>query len=374
MGDKVLLFNEDTKFDNQFRRLLYNDRIKTRKEILLLYDQVKKDFPFIKYTFPSLKQYQMKNVFVDCYYYNNIFFKNNSWVLNKGLNLYLDFMQRMVNNPLLSNNGYEKKTIFIPILDWNNKDTEIWNYRQSINPMSCIYQLMYTDSRNKLLNTFGDINIIFIGTNKYFKLNFKELIDSDINFKRSSLKFKTFLTKIIKNEEFDLSDIDTTVENNETPKVIRTKLADKIELSKGVDLTPQLADIDDLKKKNNSIFANPDNIKSTEEKNKDDISKATLNKDDKGKINKKEIDIKNLANKIDIASSDSKSEEDALDKLDYTDKIKEILIDLDSYSDNKVDITAGRALRINKLDRKLLSTKLKIYYPRIVIKKFKQLN
>ena len=77
-GDKVILFNEDAKNDPQLRKLLYTDRMKTRQEVILLYDQVKKDFPFIKYTFPDIEKYQQKNIFIDLYFYNNLFFQNNT--------------------------------------------------------------------------------------------------------------------------------------------------------------------------------------------------------------------------------------------------------------------------------------------------------
>ena len=347
-GDKLILFSEDVKNDAQLKKLLYTDRMKTRQEVILLYDQVKKDFPFIKYTFPDIEKYQQKNLFVDLYFYNNLFFENNTWVLNKGLNLYLDFMARTINSKKIESAGYEKKTIFIPVNDWNNtNDASVWNYKKSLNPMSLIYQLMISGADRKLLDIFGDVDILFIGSNKYFKINFKSLYDEKIEFKKIAVKFKMFLIKICKNEEFDLSDVDTTADNADSEEVIKAKIADKIELSKGVDITPQLAEVKD--KKNTGKSKN-----TQEEKN---ISKATLN-DPNNKNEELKKDIEKLADVVDDVSSRSKSEEDALDMMD-TDYIKKILLDIDSKSGDSVDITSSRAARMSELDQKLLSTELK---------------
>lgn len=370
-GDKVILFNEDAKNDAQLRRLLYADRMKSRQEVLLLYDQVKKDFPFIKYTFPDIEKYQQKNVFVDLYFYNNLFFQNNTWILNKGLNLYLDFIQRMINNPKIS---YEKKTIFIPVQDWDlNHNGTIWNYRVSLNPLSLIYQLMTTNMNKKLVDTFKDLDIIFVGSNNYFKINFEQLVQEKVEFKKVAIKFKMFLIKMCKNEEFDQSDIDTSSDNDESENIIKAKLVDRIELSKGVDITPQLAEIEDKKKKDNKKETVPvdgyvyyyssqksDDAKKQDSKNVDSekvISKGTLNKSDPEDKEAK-LKVTKLAQAVDNVSSYAKSEEDALDQLDNF-EIRRILMDLDSHADDKVDITAGRAARITELDRKLMATEIK---------------
>ena len=185
MGDKVLFFNEDAN-DSQLRKMIFVNRLKTRQELLTLYDQVKSNIPFIKFTFPEIQKYQGKNLFVDLSYYNKIFFENNSWVLNKGLNLYLIYMDRLLNDPELKSNGYQKKTIIIPINDWSS-DQSIWNYRVSLNPLSIIYHLMINGMENKLAETFGNTNILFTTNGSYFKINFSELDQKE--YKRLALKF-----------------------------------------------------------------------------------------------------------------------------------------------------------------------------------------
>ncbi len=81
--------------------------------------------------------------FFDLYYYNTVFFENNKWIAKKGLSLYTDFMTRLINHPVIKNGGYSKKTIFIPVADWDfTKDGMVWNYHKAINPISCIYQMI----------------------------------------------------------------------------------------------------------------------------------------------------------------------------------------------------------------------------------------
>lgn len=358
-GDKLIFFNEDAKNDAKLKKLLYNDRIKQRKEVLLLYDNVKKDLPYIKYTYPELKQYIKRNVFVDLYFYNKVFFENNDWVLNKGLLLYLDFIDKLINNPNLKNNGYEKKTVFIPINDWNNTNNySLWNYRLSINPLSAMYQLMYTEDI-RLKKIFGNTNIIFVGNNNYFKINFSELDQK--NMKIYANKFRLFLIKICKNEEFDLEDVDTAADTI-TPKAIRTNIIDKIDMNRGVDLTPELDKIDKEKEKTRNLKIGSTNIDSIlksnnkDEKNDKIISKLTLNKNDTDNDKSKNIATK-LAYDIDTITAFAKSEEEALNDLDNLDT-KKLLIGLGSGNDDKVDISAGRAARMTELDKKLLDSKL----------------
>ena len=74
--------------NNQMRKLLFKDRIRLRKDLLLLLDRVKEENEWIKYAFPMTSKYLNRNLFVDLYYYNAIFFENNTWVAKKGFNLH----------------------------------------------------------------------------------------------------------------------------------------------------------------------------------------------------------------------------------------------------------------------------------------------
>ena len=361
LGDKILFFNEDIN-DTQIYKMVYPNRMKQRKELILLYEEIKKDIPDIKYTFVDISKYKNKNLFIDLYFYNKIFFENNNWILNKGMNLYIHFMNRLLNDPELKSNGYQKRTIVIPVNDWS-RDPLIWNYRNSLNPMSVIYQLMNSGMENRLAELFGDTNIIFLGTNGYFKINFSEIDKGEI--KKVASTFKLFLVKMVKNETFDYSDIDTTADNSSDPDVIKTNIIDKIELSKGIDLTPTISAVRKDKtllnnKKNvtNTTISTNDIVDTEVPSSKDNISKLSLNQPKKFEDNKKEANIKKLAKVIDDIGDISKSEDDAWDELD-TDEIKQLIVDIDLNSDDKPDISAGRASRITELDKKLMDTEIK---------------
>lgn len=375
LGDKMLFFNEASKKtpnDSRLKKLLYASRIKNRKELLLILDKVKADIPFIKYAFPDMKKYTGRNLFVDLYYYNAIFFQNNNWVLQRGLSLYIDFMTRLINHPNLKQNGYNYKTIFIPVSDWDKlRDGSVWNMRKSINPISCIYQMMNTAQLGQLKKIFGKNNIVFIASDKYFKINFSEIDAKDL--KRLTQKFKLFCIKICRNEEFDMSDIDTTGDNVDSSEVIQAKLIDKIEKSKGIDLTPHVASA--ITKKNLNPAKNIDTSNTLVSKvSVGDVDVTSQDKATTDKINnnkfrddsenygdegesQRDKDVETLAAAIAKASEDNDNEDDAEDDLD-DDEIKRILTDL-SGEDDAVNISASRAARITELDEKLMKKQIK---------------
>ena len=312
-----------------------------------------------------MKKYLNRNLFIDLYYYNSIFFQNNTWILKKGLSLYTDFMTRLINHPNLHQNGYNYKTIFIPVADWDKfRDASVWNIRKSINPISCIYQMMFLGQISQLKNIFD----------KYFKINFSELDAKDL--KRLTQKFKLFCIKICRNEEFDDVDIDTTGDNIDSSEVIKAKLIDKIEKVKGIDLTQQVAAVSKNKIENkekeidttNSLVSkvtNGTNVKpeltSQSNKNKGNI-KVDARRDESEKYEdegetQRDKDIETLAAAINKASEENDNEEGAEDDLDE-DEIKKILLSLSGEDDN-VNISAARAARITELDEKLMSKQVK---------------
>ena len=191
MEDKVIFLGEASANDTKLREILYSSRIKQRKELILLYDQLKLDVPYIQYTFTETSRYQGKNLFVDLYYYNKIFFENNTWFANKGMRLYLDLLTRLINHQNINPSIYKKKTIIIPIADWSN-DTNIWNYRYSLNPISIIYQLMINGMKSSLDKIFGSNDILFLAKDKYFKINFSELDFGNIKKLANTFKLESF--------------------------------------------------------------------------------------------------------------------------------------------------------------------------------------
>jgi len=379
IGNRVMFLNEDAKNDSQLRRILFQSRLKQRKNVLVKFDQVKADCPFIKYTFPELKKYQMRNVFVDLYYYNEVFAKNNVWGSFKGLNLYMDFIERLLTKSInLEQFGYKKKVIFIPIKEYDiNHNASVWNFRININPISAIYWFMFRNEVNKLRRIFGNNDIIFVGDSRYFKMNFSRITDKDA--KKMSMKFRMFITKICKGEEFDVEDIDTSADTDSS-EVIAAKIVDKIELSKGVDITPKVAiataanNIDlnlpkdrpftdkELKKAVLSKQVKVQKVEDKVDEDQDKVVNSKLSQSNNTKDNiisnkiKTDKDLETLANKVVKAANSTTSEDDALDYMD-DEEIRKILIDLDNTSDsNEVVISDERKARMSELEKKVMDS------------------
>ena len=397
LGDKILFFNEATNAnDARLKKLLFKQRIRYRKEVLLLLDKVKDLNPWIKFAFPEIAKYKSKNIFMDLYYYNAIFFQNNTWQAKRGFNLYLDFVDRLINHPVLKQGGYKKKTIFIPVLDWDTtKDGMLWNYRKNINPISCIYQLMF-DGSNTINKIFGNTDVVFVGSDNYFKINFSQLDQKE--FKKLSIKFKLFVNKMCKNEEFDGEDVEEVSDSKESKEVIAAKLVDKVELTKGVDLTKKVATamknkedesiISTVAKKNGmgitptkdelakldkvvnkkadiagKCLTNSDSISldATKKKVTDDLELDDYSEEEDIET---EEDLDKLADDIATASDNYDNEEDAADYVDANsedgenlsdEELKDILLSGDG---DDVDISEARSERIKQLNEQVLDKKI----------------
>lgn len=333
----VLLFNNDnlllegnTKYNPVLKRLLYNERYKNNKEIFELYDVIKANCKDIKYSFIDIDKYHSRNIFIDLFNYNKLFLKNNIWKLDKGLDLYLDLLARLLDSAILEKHGYEKFTVFVPIESWastvNNID-DLFDYKKSINPISMITRFikMHPD---KLL-FLKDIDFIFIGKNGYFKC------------KPSTLDKKTYhlflncVNKLVSN-----SIIQDDNPNIESTKSIKANVVSKIE---------NLGKLN-LDKSSNSLVNNKtssNNIKNTSEPLSD------KNSEDNNLSNTEIID-----KKIDYAASSSKDTQETMDKLNDDEEFKQLLADL--YADEgEVKVSQARASRIVDLQNEFLKEKIK---------------
>lgn len=374
VGDIITFFDEAGKYDTEIRRLLYAERLKQRTDLLVILNQVKEDNIWIKYAYPDLHRYQQRNIFIDLYYYNELFFKNNVWKNVRGYSLYLELLGRLINDPRITKAGYERKTIFIPVLDWNhNPNTKMWIYREDINPISIIYELMRTNSP-LLKNIFGNTDIVFFDKTRFFKLNFSMVED----IKKATMTLKRFITIITNKQEFEVDDVDTTFDVNESPKAIKANIIDKIELAKGVDVTGKDETVRKINREINkevnkgrnknqaSIYIDSSypgdlnvNHKSPQSVAADEIDKTNLTKSaDTDKLKSREADMERLALAIDDISMSAHNTDDALDMMNRDD-IKSILIDLDSMKDDSVKIDAARSSRMNSLDQQFLTSNIK---------------
>jgi glutamine amidotransferase PdxT len=100
MLDEQVLNESSNPNSKLLRRLLYDERIRNNKEAFLLYDDIKKDLPWITKTYIDYKYYHGLNLFVDWSYYTQSFFKNNIYKLDKGIDLYFDFVNRFLEDKI----------------------------------------------------------------------------------------------------------------------------------------------------------------------------------------------------------------------------------------------------------------------------------
>lgn len=383
LGENTVMFlNEDAKYDIQLKKLLYNDRIRKSSDIQAMNKQIKADVKDIKYTFIDISKYNQKNVFVDLYYYNQVFFKNNTWTQKKGFDLYLDLLNRLINDSRIDSAGYKNKTIFIPIKDWDVAGQRMWLYRENINPVSIIYELMYRNPQ-KVKATFKDMNLIFFGNESFFKINFSEYKDNN-DIKKASNRFKTFIIKMTSGaERFEASEMDTTVSTS--PEAIKADIYDKFEDSQGIDLTGREKDLDAQEAINKEKiqksfppksqvaakqvadkFAGQDTVdvyRNTTNIEKDKKEKEPLPVKQQETISKgvdpvakkvKDEDLAAIAKAIDLHAQQSTDTDMALDRMDDDTNFKELLKNLDIEADPGVKLSPTRAARFNTLSNELL--------------------
>lgn len=332
-NDDYIMFFESAAEDSVIRRILWKERLKTNKDVFNIHTRLKEDVPYINYTYINYDRYNGKNLFIDLSYYNNAFFKNNMYKLDRGINLYLEFLNKLINDTRISNAGYNKKFVIIPIQDWNsNPNTKMWMYNENINPVSVIYRLIKKDI-NILKETFKNIDFLFLGEFGYFKLNFNTFENKDIGL------FLKLINRSGINSSIDTTSTDDEVSIKDSHKAIAINLVDKIEKSKGLSLT----NISSISKVKDTIDIN----KKEELKNIDNEELNNIDKKDE------------LVKKIAKASDGTTDEEEALSEIDDDESLKRILMDLSSEEGNDINLNTARGSRIIKLRSDLLEKEIK---------------
>ena len=318
LGDKVIFFNEmyDDKvynevagYNNKYKRLLYNDRIRNNKTVFGLYDKVKSDNPWIKKTFINYDRYKSLNCFIDLYYYNQAYLNNNNFVITKSIDMYFEFIKRFILDKRIDNAGYTKKTVFVPIDGWKpQENTFVYDFKKNLNILSVLYKkLMYTPED---LKCFNGIDFIFFGKNGYFKFNSEKYDRST-----TRVKFVTNIRKLKENEPI----VDDEPDNS--PEGITTSIVDKLEKNKGIVIHSLTGE------------APPD-------ADTDDELKAEL------------------IQKISNAAENSSDEEETINKLEDDEQLKQIIMDLQDDSEEGPKISAARVARINKAKNELMEKKI----------------
>lgn len=314
LSENVIALFEDASQSEKIKKVLYSDRIKSNKELVLLYKAMKDENAYIKYTYIDLGLYKSKNMIFDLSSYNFSFMKNNVLKKSQGYNLYVEFMRRLIADPRFTVNGYTNNTVVIPVLDWFkecNSPDKLWMITESINPISCIYQSLKTDS-SIIKNIFGDKTVLFIGTDSYFKMKFDSFdIHSGVPLFLSCLK-KILLGSAIADD----------LEAKDSKDAIKIEIIDKVETSQNVKI---------------------DNVKDTVEDANEDINSRTK---------------KDLVKAIDNVAKRNNNVDDAVDALDNEEHIKKILSDISVNPDGGSDISAARSSRLASVQKDFLDSEM----------------
>lgn len=359
IGENVYFPNDDIFYedavDNKLRQYMYDDRIRTQKELLDVYKVVKSQCPVIKFTKTDVSMYNGLNLFFDISYYNKLFIDNNTRLGEQGLRVYSETLKRFLNNKTIDKE-YKTKTIFIQVLDYYHKDVNVFDYNKDLNPISTIVRLVKRNKFEELKRIFGNNNVIFFGYNTYFKVNFGE-------FQKSQLQ--RFISNI--NNIFNKSVPVDDEMVQDSPDAIVTDIVDKIEKSQNIELYGALGKLSILSKLEEK--PEPDNKtkdgkketqtkpqKSSESKKPTSTKQVKVkDKDDKPKTEKqvsKEVTEKKkeeLVAKIQDAAATSTSTEEALDKLDNDEYISNLIQDISDEESTEIKASATRKARINSL-------------------------
>lgn len=360
LSDKTgIIISEDTAYNPLFKRILYNDRIKTIKDLKEIYTKIKKDCPRIKYAFNKYSMYKNLNMFIDTYHYNMTFLKNNTYKNFKGAKIYIDLIDRLINDKKYNN--YKTQTIIIPVNEWYEACGKPDNWHliaNSINPISCIFYLFIRNPL-KLKELFKDRTVLFLGNKSYMKINFA-------NF--DSKKRMIFL-KRIQSILLNIDVQDDVDDSQSSPKAIKVSIIDSIEKSQnliinnisaaaGSGVSNMVATAIAAKTVEKQNTDTPKATKS--EKDQPDTSKVSDKSTTKDTEKKIEDETKaKLVAKIDDISKTQTSVDGALDAIDAEDKeIKKLLSDLASNPDNGgSNISGARASRLLQLQDDFLDSK-----------------
>ena len=390
VSENCIFFLEDAnpKYDPMLKKILYQDRLRTSRQVLDIYKRVKAEAPFIRYTYIKPEMYKNRNLFFDLSYYNESYFRHVGDVLRgasprKAMEVYTELLKRMIDDERFS--SYKKKTIFIPVLDWNhNNSTKMWMYRNGISPISIIYELILnhpTDAKK----LFKGIDIVFMGPKNYFKLSLDQV---DISRDKVIIKMRTLISRLITLGFNSPADPDPEDEQENSPKGIALDIVDKVEKSQNVeinDVSPIMkhaknsTTIDGFSKStrkvskndaniiNNKMVDGPNTLSNTKKKAPTTDTKTTKEEDKaatgisstdnavNAKNNDKEKET--LTTMIAIAASDSNDTDTALSKLDDEDFIK-LVNSIKEDDDKNVKVIKARASALVDTSDKIADEKI----------------
>ena len=330
------IITEDKKYNSYFKKIFGKERIKTNKDLIKLYNDIKDEFQFIKYTYNSIGLYNKLNVFFDLAHYNTSYLQNTTFAKIRGANVYMDLVDRLINDKRISDAGYTKQCIIIPVASWmktigtENKE-KFYLIGSTVNILSCIYWAIQTGNID-LKKIFGDRDVLFLGQSSFMKINFSKGYDS----KKVSLYLRN-MKNIINNSI--VADPEAMLNGKATAsaRAITMDVIDKLETSRKIK-------IDDISGEEEVKPPTDNKTKEDKEKELTDAEKTAL------------------VRTVKKNAETNKTADDTLDSIDNNEEdsavVKKIISDLSTNPDNGgSNISGARASRLLKLQNDFLDSK-----------------
>lgn len=232
MESGAIVYTEDlvdSKYDSKMKRYLYKERIKNKRDVTAIYDQVKQRNPIIQKTFRNVKLYNRLNVFVDTSYYHNLYLKNAFKNSKRSYYMYFDFLNRLMENEEIFK-SYNKITYYFPVQftrNGNNVDN-LLDIKTDLNPLSLIVYFLKKD--NEPLKRWANKEIVFLGDKGYFRVNFGNFTIKNLQ------KFRKNITRLLSGEEINEDEDMDEFEPENSPKAMAAETLDVIEKNTGVKI------------------------------------------------------------------------------------------------------------------------------------------
>lgn len=334
ISDTTDIIFEDSSYNPLFKKTLMKNRIKTAKELKEFYDKIKDEFSDIKYTYNDINLYNRLNLFVDLSYYSNSFLLNTTTTKIRGAKAYLELIKRLLNDKRFEE-SYTKQTVIIPVNSWakiTNDDENMHLIGKHINPISCIFWCLSSNTGINLKDIFGDREVLFLGDSSFMKINFSKLD------KLNKTLFLRNIRMIIKNSMVLDPEAKIGTKATSSARAIKMSIVDNIEKSAKIK-------IDDIS-------------------GEEPVGKNTTEEEDKKTA---------IVQTVKAATANQNNEDDAIDSIDQNkedaERIKKLMSDLATNPDDRgSNISGARASRMLKLQNDFLDSEFEGKSMREIIK------
>ena len=334
ISDTTDIIFEDSSYNPLFKKTLMKNRIKTAKELKEFYDKIKDEFSDIKYTYNDINLYNRLNLFVDLSYYSNSFLLNTTTTKIKGAKAYLELVKRLLNDKRFEE-SYTKQTVIIPVNSWakiTNDNENMHLIGKHINPISCIFWCLSSNTGINLKDIFGDREVLFLGDSSFMKINFSKLD------KLNKTLFLRNIRMIINNSMVLDPEAKIGTKATSSARAIKMSIVDNIEKSAKIK-------IDDIS-------------------GEEPVGKNTTEEEDKKTA---------IVQTVKAATANQNNEDDAIDSIDQNkedaERIKKLMSDLATNPDDRgSNISGARASRMLKLQNDFLDSEFEGKSMREIIK------